>query len=138
MDVPADHLTASVTRFNALFANGNDEDFLRHESLAAKGVDPHLAPIETGPFHAVRMLPAELVCTHTGLEVDARTRVLGTDGRALPGLYAAGEAAGGILGERYVGGGNSVAHALVLGRVAGREAAARAAASSPRTEEDPA
>ncbi|MBP3075910.1 fumarate reductase [Streptomyces sp. 604F] len=137
MDVPADHLTASVARFNTLFADGTDEDFLRHESLAAKGVDPRLAPIATGPFHAVRMLPAELVCTHTGLEVDARTRVLGTDGRALPGLYAAGEAAGGILGERYVGGGNSVAHALVLGRVAGREAAARAAVLSSRLEEEP-
>ncbi|MFF4827210.1 FAD-dependent oxidoreductase [Streptomyces sp. NPDC001312] len=135
MHVPADHLVASATRFNELFAEGVDEDFLRHESLAAKGADPHLAPIGTGPFFAVRMLPAELVCTHTGLEVDASTRVLGTDGRAVPGLYAAGEAAGGILGERYVGGGNSVAHALVLGRVAGREAAARAASLSPRTEE---
>ncbi|MFD7868247.1 FAD-dependent oxidoreductase [Streptomyces sp. NPDC059783] len=135
MGVPARNLEAAVDRFNTLFTEGHDEDFLRHESLAAKGADPHLAPIATGPFHAVRMLPAELVCTHTGLEIDASTRVLATDGRPVPGLYAAGEAAGGILGERYVGGGNSVAHALVLGRVAGREAAARAATLSPRPQE---
>jgi fumarate reductase flavoprotein subunit len=126
MDVPATHLQASVARLNEHFATGHDDDFLRHESLAAKGVDSHLTPIATGPFYAVRMLPAELVCTHTGLEIDSRTQVLRTDGTVLPGLYAAGEAAGGVLGERYVGGGNSVAHALVLGRVAGREAASRA------------
>ncbi|WP_068255206.1 FAD-dependent oxidoreductase [Janibacter corallicola] len=134
IEVPADALTTSVARFNEQFRLGVDEDFLRHETLRGKGVDPHLAPIATGPFHAVRMLPAELVCTHTGLQVDARTQVVRTDGRVVAGLYAAGEAAGGILGERYVGGGNSVAHALVLGRVAGREGARRAARSTRTTE----
>ncbi|MER5393813.1 FAD-dependent oxidoreductase [Saccharopolyspora sp. NPDC002686] len=122
---PARNLVRSVERFNELFAQGHDEDFLRHESLAAKQVDPQLPPVSTGPFYAVRMLPAELVCTHTGLRIDNRARVLDTEGRAVPGLYAAGEAAGGILGERYVGGGNSVAHALVLGRLAGQQAALR-------------
>lgn len=126
IDVPAAALEASVARFNDLFEHGHDEDFLRHETLASKGADAHLDPITSGPFYAVRMLPAELVCTHTGLQVDVRAQVVDTAGRAVPGLYAAGEAAGGILGERYVGGGNSIAHALVLGRVAGREAAGRA------------
>ena len=126
IDVPATVLEASVARFNDLFEHGHDEDFLRHKTLAAKGAGAHLDPIASGPFYAVRMLPAELVCTHTGLQIDVRTRVVDTTGRAVPGLYAAGEAAGGILGERYVGGGNSIAHALVLGRVAGREAASRA------------
>lgn len=123
--VPAANLVQSVERFNALFGRGHDEDFLRHESLAAKQVDPKLPPVGTGPFYAVRMLPAELVCTHTGLRIDSRARVLDTSGQVVPGLYAAGEAAGGILGERYVGGGNSVAHALVLGRLAGQQAAHR-------------
>lgn len=132
IDVPAAHLTTSVERFNEQLGAGFDADFLRHESLAAKGASTTLAPIARGPFHAVRMLPAELVCTHTGLEVDSSARVLSGSGRAVPGLYAAGEAAGGVLGERYVGGGNSIAHALVLGRVAGRHAARTAAASAAR------
>ncbi len=127
MNVPADHLVASVARFNELFADGRDEDFLRHESLAAKGVDPHLPPIGTGPFYAVRMLPAELVCTHTGLEIDARTRVLGTEGRAVPGLYAAGEVAGfgggGMHGYRSLEG-TFLGGCLFSGRVAGRALAA--------------
>jgi fumarate reductase flavoprotein subunit len=128
--VPAAALGASVERFNEVMATGHDPDFLRHESLAAKGAETVLAPVASGPFYAVRMLPAELVCTHTGLQIDSQARVLDADGRVVDGLYAAGEAAGGVLGERYVGGGNSVAHALVLGRMAGEGAAARMKALS--------
>ncbi|MDN5548036.1 MAG: FAD-binding dehydrogenase, partial [Rhodococcus sp. (in: high G+C Gram-positive bacteria)] len=49
--------------------------------------------------------------------------VLGSTGVPIEGLYAAGEAGAGILGLRYVGGGNAVANALTMGRVAGRNAA---------------
>ena len=44
---------------------------------------------------------------------------LDEDGRVIPGLFAAGECGAGVLGERYVGGGNSVANAITMGRVAG-------------------
>ncbi len=69
------------------------------------------------------MLPAELVCTHAGLEINRNAEVLDTIGNVVPGLYAAGEAGAGILGLRYVGGGNAVANALTMGRIAGRNAA---------------
>ena len=46
--------------------------------------------------------------------------------RPIAGLFAAGETAGGVLGERYIGGGNSIANAIVFGRLAGRQAAAEA------------
>lgn len=123
IEVPATNLAASVDRFNELVTVGNDEDFLRHETRAAKQANPQLDPVTQPPFYAVRMRPAELVCTHTGLRIDQHARVHDTAGRLVDGLYAAGEAAGGVLGERYVGGGNSVAHALVFGRIAGRHAA---------------
>ncbi|MGO4385095.1 FAD-dependent oxidoreductase [Specibacter sp. RAF43] len=119
-------LEASTSRFNHLLAGGVDSDFLRHQTLTAKGADPHLAPIEKGPFYAVKMVPGELVCTHTGLQIDENARVHNQFGEPVEGLYAAGEAAGGVLGERYVGGGNSVAHALTFGRIAGLHAATRA------------
>ncbi|AIY03057.1 Fumarate reductase flavoprotein subunit [Arthrobacter sp. PAMC 25486] len=118
---------ASTARFNNLMADGFDADFLRHGTLAAKGADTHLASIETGPFYAVKMVPGELVCTHTGLQIDAHARVQNVYGEPVEGLYAAGEAAGGVLGERYVGGGNSVAHALTFGRIAALHAANRGA-----------
>ncbi|WP_447643893.1 FAD-binding protein [Nocardioides zeae] len=70
------------------------------------------------------MLPTELVCTHAGLEIDTSAAVLDVASRPIPGLYAAGEAGGGVLGNRYVGGGNAVANALTMGRLAGQSAAA--------------
>ncbi|MFG2161881.1 FAD-dependent oxidoreductase [Streptomyces olivaceus] len=124
IDVPSDALSATVTRWNArLAASGADPDFLREDSLAAKGSPQPPAPIAAGPYYAARVLPAELVCTHTGLEIDHDAAVLDRTGTPVPGLFAAGEAGGGVLGMRYVGGGNAVANALTMGRVAGRNAA---------------
>lgn len=125
MGVPADTLEATVGRWNAhLPVTGTDPDFLRHRSLEAKGRTGRPAPVAEPPFHAARFLPAELVCTHTGLEIDPTAAVLDARGERVPGLFAAGEAGAGVLGPRYVGGGNAVAHALTMGRVAGRHAAA--------------
>merc|ERR1711998_566470 len=53
------------------------------------------------------------------------TTVLGecvTKGKALPGLYVAGEAAGGVHGNNRLGG-NSLLDCVVYGRVAGRNCA---------------
>ncbi|OZM76932.1 FAD-binding dehydrogenase [Pseudonocardia sp. MH-G8] len=126
--VPAGHLRRTVDRWNAQLPNGVDEDFLRHNTLAAKGGKSSLSPIAEAPYYAVRVLPAELVCTHAGLEINEAAAVLDESGTPVPGLYAAGEAGGGVLGLRYVGGGNAVANALTMGRIAGRNAAQRTGA----------
>ncbi|MDT9592933.1 FAD-dependent oxidoreductase [Nocardioides zeae] len=122
--VPADHLVAAVERWNAQLPHGSDVDFQRDRTLAAKGVTTPLAPIAVPPFYATCVLPTELVCTHAGLEIDTSAAVLDVAARPIPGLYAAGEAGGGVLGNRYVGGGNAVANALTMGRLAGQSAAA--------------
>lgn len=121
--VPAAALTATIERWNTQLPNGIDEDFLRHRTLGNKGSTSNPDAIAEGPFYAARMLPAELVCTHAGLEINKNAEVLDTIGNVVPGLYAAGEAGAGILGLRYVGGGNAVANALTMGRMAGRNAA---------------
>ncbi|MBD7956561.1 FAD-binding dehydrogenase [Microbacterium sp. Sa4CUA7] len=62
-----------------------------------------------------------------GLETDLHSRVLGADGEAVPGLYAAGEAAGfgggGMHGYRALEG-TFLGGCLFSGRLAGRAAAA--------------
>ncbi|HEU4997912.1 MAG TPA: FAD-dependent oxidoreductase [Lapillicoccus sp.] len=116
-----DVLEATVERWNAHLPHGRDPDFLRHESLSAKGAPPP-APIAQSPFYAVRCRPAELAVSHTGLLIDQDARVLDVRERVVPGLYAAGESCGGILGNRYVGGGTAIANALVNGRSAGTAA----------------
>lgn len=114
-------LEATIARWNTHLPRGADPDFLRHESLAAKGAPPP-APIARGPFYAVRCRPAELAVSHTGLLVDEDARVLDAKDEVIPGLFAAGEACGGILGNRYVGGGTAIANAIVNGRSAGQTA----------------
>merc|ERR1712190_526631 len=58
-----------------------------------------------------------------GLEIDTDSAVLSTStGKAIPGLYAAGEVAGGVHGNNRLGG-NSLLDCVVFGRVAGQAAA---------------
>ncbi|MCU1513865.1 MAG: putative oxidoreductase [Microbacteriaceae bacterium] len=131
--LPLAALEASIARWNTeLGSTGEDPHFFRHLTLATKGAKPEALPrIETGPFYAVKMRPSELICTHAGLAIDESARVLDEIGNPIPGLYAAGEAGGGVLGDSYVGGGNSVANAFTMGRIAGL-AAARQLATAGR------
>src|SRR5699024_2031657 len=124
ISVPETNLTKTVDNWNAQLPNGCDPDFMRYQTLRKQGFQDILNPISEPPFYAARTRPAELVCTHTGLAIDRRAQVRNRHGDVIAGLYAAGEAGAGVLGERYVGGGNSVANALTMGRLAGLSAAA--------------
>jgi succinate dehydrogenase/fumarate reductase flavoprotein subunit len=120
-------LVATIERWNAhLPVTGIDPDFERHLTLAAKGADPHLPKIATPPYYAVRIVPGELVVTHYGMRIDSAAAVLDLAGAPIPGLFAAGEAGGGVLGPRYVGGGNAISNAITMGRIAGQRAASQA------------
>lgn len=68
-----------------------------------------------------------MACHHTmgGVRIDKNARVIGLDGKVIPGLYAAGEVTGGIHGSNRVGG-NAVLDIHVFGRIAGRSAAQKA------------
>jgi predicted oxidoreductase len=87
---------------------------------------PHkLLDPEAGPLIAVR-LNVLTRKTLGGLQTDLESRVLGADGRSVPGLYAAGEVAGfggggihgyGALEGTFLGG------CIFSGRAAGRAAA---------------
>lgn len=123
MHVPPARLKTAIDRWNSQLPKGKDPDFLRHVNLHNKGDDKPLDPIEQGPFYAARTRPAELVCTHTGLAINEEAAVRNSFGDPVKGLYAAGEAGGGILGNRYVGGGNAVSNAITMGRIAGISAA---------------
>ena len=57
-----------------------------------------------------------------GVKIDNRAEVLGEDGEPIPGLFAAGEATGGVHGSNRLGG-NAVSDIITFGRLAGDEAA---------------
>jgi succinate dehydrogenase/fumarate reductase flavoprotein subunit len=73
-------------------------------------------------FHVAIMTPV-LHYTMGGLEIDPESRVLGQGGKPVPGLFAAGEVAGGVHGANRLGG-SSLLGCVVFGRVSGDSAAA--------------
>jgi len=73
------------------------------------------------PFYAAFITPVIHYCMG-GLEIDTDSAVVGASGKAIPGLYAAGEVAGGVHGANRLGG-SSLLDCVVFGRVAGQAAA---------------
>jgi fumarate reductase flavoprotein subunit len=57
-----------------------------------------------------------------GVKINTKTEVLDKDGKAIPGLFAAGEVTGGLHGENRIGG-NSVGDIIVFGRESGKQSA---------------
>ena len=80
-------------------------------------------PVARPPFYGVLVRPTVVNLTSSGLRIDADARVLTSRGTPVPGLHAAGECVGGIIGPVYVGSGNSLGTCTTMGRVAGRTAA---------------
>merc|ERR1712078_742672 len=74
----------------------------------------------TEPFYVAIITPVIHYCMG-GLETTTKGECV-RNGQALPGLYVAGEAAGGVHGNNRLGG-NSLLDCVVYGRVAGRYAA---------------
>jgi fumarate reductase flavoprotein subunit len=108
-------VAAAVREYNALCATRRDTRFEKPAEL--------LVPITRAPFYGARIRPTVLIATFCGLRIDTGARVLDRLGAPIGGLYAAGEAAGGVVGDVYAGHGNSITAALVFGRLAGHNAA---------------
>ena len=115
--IDAGALGKSVARWNEAIAARKDPDY------AAKIFDDTV-PNE-GTFYACRLWPRVHYCMG-GLAINTKAEVISTDLAVIPGLYAAGEATGGVHGMVRLGT-VSIADCLVFGRVAGRNAARRAA-----------
>lgn len=73
-------------------------------------------------FHVAIMTPV-LHYTMGGLQIDPESRVLDPAGKPIPGLFAAGEVAGGVHGANRLGG-SSLLGCVVFGRVSGDSASA--------------
>ncbi|RDB24775.1 Fumarate reductase [Hypsizygus marmoreus] len=74
-------------------------------------------------YFNVSIMTPVLHYTMGGLEIDAESRVIDKSGKPIPGLFAAGEVAGGVHGANRLGG-SSLLGCVVFGRVSGDSAAA--------------
>ena len=84
--------------------------------------NPSLAPIQKGPFYAIKVLPGSFG-TFAGLKTDPMSRVLNSDGEPIAGLYAAGSDQANVMGGHYPSGGINIGPAMTFGYIAGRHAA---------------
>ncbi len=119
-------LEDSVQRLNADARRGEDTEFGKgstsyNRSLGdpEHGPNPCLAPIETGPFYAVRLYVGDLG-TFAGLRANEYAQVLDEDGKPIDGLYAVGNDAASIMGGNYPGGGITLGPAVTFGYIAAR------------------
>lgn len=74
-----------------------------------------------GPYYAEKRAPG-VHHSMGGIKIDTQTRVIGTDGKPIPGLFAAGEVTGGIHGTNRIGA-NAIPDAISFGHLAGTTAA---------------
>ncbi|MFI8738719.1 FAD-dependent oxidoreductase [Ectopseudomonas toyotomiensis] len=124
-------LVATVDEFNEharrgedpLFGRGSTAFNRRSGDAQHNGPNPCVAPIEHGPFYAVKVQPG-CFGTFAGLRTDGHARVLDGVGQPIPGLYAAGTDMASPLGGHYPSGGINIGPALTFGYIAGRHAAA--------------
>lgn len=111
-------LETTVGEYNTDCERGADSKFFKAGDV--------MKPVKTPPFYAVEIRPAIVCLTSTGVRINDKGQALDGRDRVIRGLFAEGETTGGALGERYIGGGNSIANAIVFGRIAGASAAAEA------------
>ena len=102
----------TIEKFNEAVKTGVDPEFNR-ASFGGDFINPDGNPgIFEAPFYAGPRTPSAHI-TKGGLKVNTSAEVIGTDGNAIPGLYAAGE----VTGGRTVAG---LLEAMTSGRTAGK------------------
>ncbi|MDO3413030.1 flavocytochrome c [Saccharibacillus sp. CPCC 101409] len=112
MNLPAEQLQTTLGAWNEAVKNKKDADFNRET-----GMDNDLS---AGPYYAIKIGPG-IHYTMGGVKINTDTEVVTKDGKAIPGLFAAGEVTGGLHGQNRIGG-NSVAEIVIFGREAGVKA----------------
>jgi 3-oxosteroid 1-dehydrogenase len=131
LGINAAGLTETVNRWNVFVDAGDDADFGRGRSAYDRWsgdgrfrgeLASTLGRIDEAPFFAVEV-HAGTLGTSGGPRTDADGRVLDASGAAIPGLFAAGNAAAAPTALAYGGAGGTLGPILVFGRAAGLAAA---------------
>lgn len=92
VDIDTEAVIAEIEKFNGYVDAGFDADFMK--------TPEYLRKIQTPPFYLFR---SQLAFYNSvgGLRVDEYARVIGSDYKPIPGLYAGGSDAGALFGPYY-------------------------------------
>jgi 3-oxosteroid 1-dehydrogenase len=113
-------LQASAQRMSEFARTGKDLDFGRGDNVFDRYYgdvnvrpNPNLAPIEKGPFYAMKLHPGD-IGTKGGLVTDRDARVLREDGQPVEGLYCVGNNSASVMGPSYPGAGSTLGPAMTF------------------------
>lgn len=132
-------LATTTARFNGMARAGIDDDFGRGSNHSVRRFrgdanhqpNPNMGPVDAAPFHGMRMRLLNTGIAAGGVCADGNGRVLRTDGTAVQGLYAIGEASSrGAAGVGY-NSGYSLSRAMAFGWLAARHVADRQTLRAP-------
>ena len=133
--IDAAGLKQTVARLNAGAGQGIDEEFNKGADVyerfnGSRGHTPNpcVAPIETAPFYAVKVVPGD-IGSFVGLQTDEHARALDAQRRPIDGLYVAGNDAASFMGGTYPGAGITLGPAMIFGHIAAKHALQRLSAA---------
>lgn len=133
IDVDAEGLKDTVAKMNEYSKTGVDVDFQRGGNVFDRYYgdmnvkpNPCLAPIQKGPFYAMKLQAGD-IGSKGGLVIDEKARVLREDSSAIAGLYAIGNCSASVMGKSYPGAGSTLGPAMTFGYIAAHDIAEAAA-----------
>ncbi len=124
IDIDKQRFLETIRSYNEAVSEGEYNPYIK-DHKGTNCINPPKSnwalKIDTPPFLAFPVT-CGITFTFGGLKVTTDTQVLDTNGRIIPGLYAAGELVGGLFYHNYPGGAGLMAGAT-LGKIAGECAA---------------
>ena len=143
--IDTDALQTTVQRYNTMARAGRDDDFAKGSTpynrlqgdTAAGHINPCMAPLDHGPFYAVKVVMGSLG-TFAGLRVNNHAQALDVQGEPIAGLYASGNDMSSMMGGHYPSGGITLGPAMTFGYLAAHHAAGVDPAHTPLTHFSPA
>ncbi len=129
-------LEQTVREYNVDAVKGNDPAFGRGTTTFNRYLadpenkpNPCVAPVQTGPFYAVKVIMGDLG-TFDGIQTSVVGEVLKDDGSAIAGLYAVGNDRASIMGGNYPAAGITHGPNMTFGFVTGNHIADKVGAKT--------
>ena len=129
-------LEQTVRHYNTGAVRGEDPAFHRGSTSFNRYLadpehrpNPCVAPVQTGPFYALKVVMGDLG-TFDGIQTSVVGEVLKRDGTAIDGLYAVGNDRASMMGGNYPGAGITHGPNMTFGFITGNHIADRAGAAA--------
>ena len=124
INVNSTGLADTVEKMNHYAVTGVDKDFQRGGNVFDRYYgdsnvkpNPCLAPIQKGPYYAMKINPGD-IGTKGGLLTNDFAQVVRPSGEAIEGLYAIGNCSSSVMGISYPGAGSTLGPAMTFGYIA--------------------